>query len=194
MSESKKMSKEERREQLLEAAFQIVKTEGTDALTLARVAERAGVTKPIAYEHFGTRANLLIAMYQEYAERQDNAMRAALENEGRTLDDVTSILSAAYVDCAVSAGPEYGAITAALSATEKMEELLQSCRDSFAAECGKAFEPFVKLPPSKNQPMLIGIIGAAEFLSQAAALKRISRDEAVSALTNVMRGSLNNLK
>lgn len=194
MSESKRMPKDERRRQLLETAFQIVRSEGTDTLTLNRVAERAGVTKPIAYEHFGTRAGLLVAMYQDYDERQTNAMRAALESEGKTLGDVALILSAAYVDCAVCAGPEYGAITAALSASEEMEKLLQSCRDSFAAECGKAFEPFVKLPPSKNQPMLIGIIGAAEFLSQAAALKRISRDEAVSALTNVMRGSLNNLK
>jgi len=190
MSESKRMSKEERRGQLLETAFQIVKTEGTDALTLARVAERSGVTKPIAYEHFGTRAGLLVAMYQDYDERQTNAMRAALENEGRTLEDVTSILSAAYVDCAVSAGPEYGAITAALSATEEMEELLQSCRDSFSAECSKAFKPFVNLTPAKNQSVLIAILGAAEFLSQAAAGGRLSRNQAVNTLSNVMTGAL----
>ncbi len=34
-------------------------TKGTDALTLGHVAECAGVSKPIAYEHFGTRAGLL---------------------------------------------------------------------------------------------------------------------------------------
>lgn len=190
MNEPKRMTKEERRKQLLETAFEIIKSEGTDALTLARVAERAGVTKPIAYEHFGTRAGLLIAMYQDYDERQTNAMRAALKNEGKTLEDVTFILSAAYVDCAVSAGPEYGAITAALSASEEMEELLQSCRDSFAAECSKAFKPFVKLTPAQNQSVLIGILGAAESLSQAAALRRISRDEAVKALSSVMTGAL----
>ncbi|MDQ3061790.1 MAG: TetR/AcrR family transcriptional regulator [Acidobacteriota bacterium] len=190
MNESKRMSKDERRRQLLETAFQIVKSEGTDALTLTRVAERAGVTKPIAYEHFGTRAGLLVAMYQDYDERQTNAMRAALQSEGGTLQDVALILSAAYVDCAVCAGPEYGAITAALSATEEMEKLLQSCRDSFAAECSKAFEPFVKLTLEKNHSVLIGILGAAESLSQAAALGRLSRDEAVSALSNVMTGAL----
>ena len=189
MNESKRMTKEERRKQLLETAFQIVKSEGTDALTLARVAERSGVTKPIAYEHFSTRAGLLIAMYQDYDERQTNAMRKAIKSEGKTLADVAPILSAAYIDCAVSAGPEYGAITAALSATEEMEELLQSCRDSFAAECSKAFEPFVKLPAAKNQSILIGILGAAESLSQAAALERISRDEAVNTLSNIMRSS-----
>ena len=190
MEELKRMTKEERRRQLLETAFQIVRQEGTDALTLARVAERAGVTKPIAYEHFGTRSGLLIAMYQDYDERQTLAMREALEKEGETINDVTSILSAAYIDCAVSAGPEYGAITAALQGSGEMERLLQECRDSFAGECGKAFEPFVKKTQDQNRSALIAIIGAAEFLSQAAAQGRLSRDEAVNSLSNVMLGAL----
>lgn len=190
MSETKRLSKEARRQKLLESAFEIVRNEGTDALTLARVAERSGVTKPIAYEHFGTRDALLIAMYRDYDERQTQAMHGALVDHGRTLDDVAEILSAAYVDCAVSSGPEYGAITAALAATEEMEKLLQACRDSFAEECGRAFAPFVKLKETERQTVLIGIIGAAEFLSQAAAAKRISRDEAVRALSKMMTGSL----
>ena len=64
------MSKDQRRAQLLETAAVIVRAEGTDALTLARLAEQAGVTKPIAYEHFGTRAGLLIALYRYFDERQ----------------------------------------------------------------------------------------------------------------------------
>jgi AcrR family transcriptional regulator len=43
------MSKEERRRQLLDTASDIVRSEGTEALTLGHLAERAGVTKPIAY-------------------------------------------------------------------------------------------------------------------------------------------------
>ena len=190
MNESKRLSRPERRQKLLEAAFAIVREEGTDALTLARVAERAGVTKPIAYEHFGTRAGLLIEMYRDYDERQTAAMRAALQQDGRTLADVTAILSAAYVDCAVSSGSEYGAITAALAASEEMDSLLQSCRDSFAEECGRAFAPFVRLSPDRRQAMLIAVLGAAEFLSQAAAAGRLTRDQAVDALVSVMTGAL----
>lgn len=190
MSEaSRKMTKEQRREQLLQTAYEIVRTEGTDALTLARVAERAGVSKPIAYEHFGTRSGLLIAMYRDYDEQQTRAMRAALEASGGTIEDVASILSAAYVDCAVSAGPEYGAITAALSGSEEMEELLQSCRDSFMEDCHKAFAPFTTLPHTQSRAILVGIFGAAEALSQEAATGRLSRDEAVETLSRVMRGA-----
>ncbi|WIX82750.1 helix-turn-helix domain-containing protein [Amycolatopsis carbonis] len=50
------MSYDERHGQVLDTAAAVVGTEGADALTLARVAEQAGVTKPIVYGHFETRA------------------------------------------------------------------------------------------------------------------------------------------
>jgi Transcriptional regulator len=187
---ARRMTKEQRRNQLLRSALEIIRSEGTDALTLARVAERAGVTKPIAYEHFGSRSGLLIALYRDYDARQTQAMRDALARTGRTIEDVASILSAAYVDCAVSSGPEVGAITAALSGTEEMEELLQSCRDSFLEECRAAFAPFIDLPPERGQAVLVGILGAAEWLSQAAAEGRVPRDEAVDTLARLMTGAL----
>ena len=190
METPKKLPKEQRRNQLLQIAYEIIRSEGTDALTLARVAEQAGVSKPIAYEHFGTRAGLLIALYRDYDERQTKAMRDAIEADGKTIEDVAAILSAAYIDCAVSCGPESGAIIAALRGSEEMEELLQGCQDSFLEDCRKAFAPFVKLPQKKIYAILLGILGAAESLSQAAASNRLSRADAISALSSVMTGAL----
>ena len=76
---AKKLPRAERREQLLATAKAILGEEGTDALTLGYLAERAGVSKPIAYEHFGTRAGLLIAICGAYDDRQKEAQREALE-------------------------------------------------------------------------------------------------------------------
>lgn len=50
----KRLPKEERNRQLMDVAWSIVRGEGTDALTLGYLAERAGVTKPVVYDHFGT--------------------------------------------------------------------------------------------------------------------------------------------
>ncbi len=52
---------DERQRQLLEVAWRLVREEGTEALTLGRLAEQAEVTKPVVYDHFGTRARLLAA-------------------------------------------------------------------------------------------------------------------------------------
>src|SRR5690606_9736654 len=121
---------------------------------------------------------------------QTESMRKALESGGNTIEDVAVILSTAYVDCAASSGPEYGAITAALSGTDEMEELLLACRTSFLEECRDAFAPFVKLPKRKIQAVLVGILGAAEALSQSAAAGRVSRQNATKALSQIMVGSL----
>jgi AcrR family transcriptional regulator len=189
---SKRMPKAQRRRQLLDTAYAIVRSEGTDALTLARLAERAGVTKPIAYEHFGTRAGLLAALYRDYEEQQTKAMHAALAAGGRTLDDVASIVSAAYVDCVLTAGPECDDIASALSAFEETKDFLQSSRDYNVAELRKAFAPFAQLPRRRGSAVLAGILGAADALSRAAATRRLSRAEAVDALSRIMIGALTN--
>ena len=57
----RRLSREERYRQLVETAWQLIGEEGTEALTLGRLAERSGVTKPVVYDHFETRLGLLAA-------------------------------------------------------------------------------------------------------------------------------------
>ncbi|BCH23805.1 TetR/AcrR family transcriptional regulator [Mesorhizobium sp. L-8-3] len=186
----KKLAKADRREQLLETARSIMREEGTASLTLGRLAERAGVSKPIAYEHFGTRAGLLMALCGVYDEEQTQAQRAALAAGGNSLRDVVAILSAAYLDCALSMGPEVGAAFAALAATEEMAEYRQALREGHMAEYRSALSPYVDLPDSNGDAILAGLLGAGETLSQDAAAGRITREEAVAALTAIFTGTL----
>jgi len=116
----KRLSKTDRRQQLLETAQGIVSEAGTDALTLQTLAERAGVTKPIAYEHFGSRDGALIALYRRLDDEQINAARDALAQAPATLDAVCDIVAASYIDCCVKVGPAFGAISAALEGSEEM--------------------------------------------------------------------------
>ena len=187
---AKKLPRAKRREQLLETAQLIVREEGTDALTLGHLAERAGVSKPIAYEHFSTRAGLLMALCRDYDNQQLDAQRAALEAGGGTVADVASILGAAYVDCVLSMGPEMGMVFAALSATEEMDEFRQSLREGYMAEYRTALSRFVKLPKRGGDAVLSGLLGAAETLSQDAAAGRVSRTEAIAALSQIFVGTL----
>jgi AcrR family transcriptional regulator len=179
------MTKDERRRQLLDAALDLVRTEGTDALTLARVAERAGVTKPIAYEHFGTKAGLLAALYRDYDDRQRELMRHALEAEAASLADAAGVVARAYVGCAVSAGPEIAAISAALSGSAELEEVRKSCQDAFMEECRRAFAPYMRAPDAPGPADLLALLGAADGLSGAAATGRITSGEAVATLSRL---------
>src|SRR5262245_47247770 len=187
---SRRMAKDERRRQLLDTALAIVRDEGTEALTLARLAERAGVTKPIAYEHFGTRAGLLIALFRDYDDRTTQAVRAALASGGKTIEDVAAILSAAYIDTCLSMGPEVSAVFDALSAGEETGDFRRSFREFLVGEFRRAFAPFVKLSGRSGKAILLGFLGAAQTLAEEAAAGRTSRAEAVSALSRIMIGTL----
>jgi AcrR family transcriptional regulator len=186
----KRLTREQRRRQLMETALAIVRDEGTEALTLARLAERAGVTKPIAYEHFGTRTGLLTALFRDYDDKTTEAVRAALKAGGRTPEDAASILSDAYIGCCLAMGPEMRAIFDALSASEETQAFLQGWREFLVSEFSAAFAPFVKLPPQESKTVFTGILGAAEALAEAAAAGRIPREDAIAALSRIMTGTL----
>lgn len=180
---ARRLSKDQRRGQLLETASAIVRSEGTDALTLSSLAAAAGVTKPIAYEHFGTRDGLLMALYRHYDSRQTEIVRAALSRDGRTLEETARILSSAFVDCVLEAGPAFDAVSAALSASPDMEAFRRAMHQSYVAQYRKALAPFVKLSDRNGAAVFTGLIGAAEALASAASDGRMTRDRAITTLT-----------
>ena len=55
------MPRQERARQLLDVAESLFAERGTTAVTMDEIAEVAGVTKPVLYDHFGSKSGLLAA-------------------------------------------------------------------------------------------------------------------------------------
>ena len=187
---AKKLTKAERRKQLLETAHKIVRDEGTNALTLGYLAERAGVTKPIAYEHFETRAGLLVALYQEIDDRSVASLRDALNRTKPRLSDVARVLAKAYIDCYCTIGPEWHAIAAALQGDETMEKILQSLIDRYAAIYCDAFAPFTRLPKEELRLRCLAILGAGDAITRELSRGRTSQSGAAATLASLIMASL----
>jgi AcrR family transcriptional regulator len=186
---AKKLPRIERREQLLGTARTIIGEEGTEALTLGRLAARAGVSKPIAYEHFGTRAGLLIALCGDYDDRQA-AARTQMIAEGETLFDVASIFASTYINCVMDIGPEMGPAFDALAASEETAAFRQQMREGYIAAYRNGFGSFVELSSPEGSAVLAGLLGAAEALAGDASAGRIERDAAIEALTQIFVAAL----
>jgi AcrR family transcriptional regulator len=186
----KRLPKDERRAQLLRTAMAILRKEGAEALTLGHVAERAGVTKPIAYEHFGTRGGLLTALFHEMDDPTTEALREALASGGRSLEDVTAILSHTYIIACQAGGPEFRALLDALEASDETAGFLREWRAFLVEEFRKGLTPFVRLPRRQLEAVLLGLLGAAEALSEAATGKRLSHAAAEATLQRIMLGAL----
>src|SRR5829696_8903891 len=73
-----RMPREERREQLLDATLALVAEEGYEGVSMEGIARRAGVTKPVVYDLFGSLADLLEALLEREEERALNQLAELL--------------------------------------------------------------------------------------------------------------------
>ena len=190
LSSPSRLSKTERRQQLLDTALAIVREEGADRLTLGHLAARAGVSKPIAYEHFGTRSGLLIALYKAIDSGKAETLRQTLLATPRGLDETASMLAEAYMHCYADTGGEWHAVGAALSGSEEMGAVHQELLDVYVALFAAALKPHSTLQARQLHLRCVGLIGAGEALSAAMVRGEATEKQAAKALAALMRGSL----
>lgn len=172
-----RLSREDRRRQLVATAWHMIGDSGADALSLGRLAEQAGITKPVVYGHFGTREGLLAALYSDYDERQSETMDSALASSDDTLDAKASVIADCYVECVLRQGREIPAILAALAGSPEMERLKRDFQLGFIEECRSILAPFAGAK-GVGTAALWAMLGSAESLSHAAAAGDIADVEA----------------
>lgn len=74
------MARADRREQLVDSAEHVFVAQGYAAASMDDVAERAGVTKPVIYDHFGSKDGLLAAVICRFGDQMlDTTAVAAAE-------------------------------------------------------------------------------------------------------------------
>lgn len=181
----RRLSREDRKRQLLDVAWELIRKEGTDALTLGHLAEQAGVTKPVVYDHFGSRNGLLAALYKEYDARQTAVMDAALRESEPTLRGKASVIAASYVGCVLQQGNEIPGVIAALAGAPELEKIKREYQVIFIEKCRDVFTPFV----GKGTIAIAGLwamLGAADALSNAAAAGDITPKQAEDELSETI--------
>lgn len=182
----RRLSREERRRQLLDVAGTIVRRQGSEALTLAYLANEAGVSKPIAYDHFGSRTGLLADLYREYDDRQNKLMEAAIASAPADLESRAKVIADSYVECVLAQGREIPGVSAALSGSPDLEAIRNEYEAVFMEKLRSALAEFSN-GGGIALPALRAVLGAAEALSFAAARGEISEGDAKQELTKAIR-------
>lgn len=180
-SPRRRLSRDERLRQLLDVSWSLISEEGTDALTLGRLADAAGVTKPVVYDHFGTRNGLLAALYQDFDVRQTAVIDAAIAASKPTLKDKASVIAGSYVACVLTQGREIPGVLAALSGSPELAAVKRQYQQTFIEKCQAILTPFAG-PQGVSLASLWAMLGAAEGLSHAAVAGDISEEQARNEL------------
>lgn len=158
------MSKGNRREQLLDLAFKMIQSKGTDALTLTKLAEEAKLTKPITYSHFQSKQNLLYALYRRYDEQLIQRIETAISASLNT-NDTAQIIAQNYFQCVQDYGIEYEMIVSALVAYPEHQSLRHDMRHYFATALMNLFQPNVQHHSADLFYTCIAIWSAIENIS-----------------------------
>lgn len=86
-----RLPREERRDQLVATASEVFVDRGYHATGMDEIADRAGVSKPVLYQHFSSKLDLFLAVLQQHVDILVSGVRQAL----RTTTDNRQRLRAA---------------------------------------------------------------------------------------------------
>src|SRR5579859_5294299 len=75
---SARLPRSARRNQLLGAAEEVFVAQGYHAAAMDDIAERAGVSKPVLYQHFPSKLELYLALLDRHCDKLVSAVRGAL--------------------------------------------------------------------------------------------------------------------
>ncbi|WP_434697742.1 TetR/AcrR family transcriptional regulator [Pseudomonas sp. Z1-14] len=189
-SSSRRLSKAERRRQLLDTALLIVREENADSLTLGRLAVRAGVSKPVVYDHFATRSALLIELYKWIDTERVRAFREAMSRTARSPEETAQVLASAYIQCAANNTDEFHAVGAALAGSEEKAAVFQELLDNCVRMFVSVLEPHATLASAELERCCTGLVGAGEALAGALVRGRHAQDEVIEAFAALIRGVL----
>ncbi|HEY1968600.1 MAG TPA: TetR/AcrR family transcriptional regulator [Pseudonocardia sp.] len=179
-----RLSRDARRVQLLGAARDVFAAQGYHAAAMDDIADRAGVSKPVLYQHFPSKLELYRALLTTYAEELTDRLRSALveftDNELR----VRAAISA-YFDFVGGDSESFRLVfesdlRSEPEAAEVLDKALTDCVDLVA----DAVTTDAGLDRDRAQLLAVGLVGLSQVTARywLNAGKSIPRDEAVELM------------
>jgi AcrR family transcriptional regulator len=91
-----RLPREQRRQQVLAAALEVFSSSGYHAASMDEIAEHAGVSKPVLYQHFPGKLDLYLALLDAGIEELEAAAKAALTTTTDNRERVSGMVTAYF--------------------------------------------------------------------------------------------------
>lgn len=96
MEQRTRLSASRRRAQLVEVAGRLFAEHGYHSLSMEQLADAAGVSKPVFYQHFPSKRDLYLALLRDAVSELDAQVRKALEGTSSNRERVRGAVSAYF--------------------------------------------------------------------------------------------------
>ncbi|MGH3435933.1 MAG: TetR/AcrR family transcriptional regulator [Sciscionella sp.] len=176
-----------RRAQLLAAAQDVFVANGYHAAAMDEIAERAGVSKPVLYQHFPGKLELYLALLETHVDELTQRVREAMQS---TTDNKMRVQAAvrAYFDFVDSDGQAYRMV---FESDLRGEPAVQNAIDRATTVSVKAITETITadagLDTERARMLALGLVGMSEVSARAwlDADRRIPKDEAVALISTL---------
>ncbi|MDI3407756.1 TetR/AcrR family transcriptional regulator [Streptomyces cavernicola] len=176
-----------RRNQLLGAAQEVFVAQGYHSAAMDDIAERAGVSKPVLYQHFPGKLDLYLALLDQHCDALLQSIRTALAS---TTDNKLRV--AATMDAYFSyVQDEGGAFRLVFESDLTNEPAVRERVEKVTLECAEAFGEVIAedtgLPKDEAMLLGVGLGGLSQVVARywLSSDSKVDRDKAVSLLTSL---------
>ncbi|OLM29765.1 Transcriptional regulator, TetR family [Pseudonocardia sp. Ae717_Ps2] len=176
-----------RRAQLLLAARDVFADQGYHAAAMDDIAERAGVSKPVLYQHFPGKLELYQALLTTYAEELVERVSNAIERTEHNKERVQAAV-AAYFDFVAGEGKAYRLVFESdLRGDPEAAALVESALDRCIDAVAGAVTADAGLDQDRARLLAVGLVGLSQVGAQfwLDSDQRVPRDEAVALMASL---------
>ncbi|MFG2192998.1 TetR/AcrR family transcriptional regulator [Streptomyces sp. NPDC048639] len=176
-----------RRNQLLGAAQEVFVAQGYHSAAMDDIAERAGVSKPVLYQHFPGKLDLYLALLDQHCEALLQAVRTALASTSDNKLRVAATMDAyfAYVE------DEGGAFRLVFESDLTNEPAVRDRVDKVSLDCAKAVSEVIAedtdLPADQSMLLAVALCGMAQITARywLGSGQKLPRDAAAKLVSSL---------
>lgn len=177
---NRRLPRSVRRRQLLAAAQEIFVDRGYHAAAMDDIADRAGISKPVLYQHFPSKRDLYLALLKEHTDALVDQVRAAM---AATADNETRVHNAisTYFDFVDGDGEAFRLVFESdlrndQAVRERMEEGVRRCMSAIA----DAIVADTGLPQSHAELLSVALTGLSEVAARYWLSRQTTDDPAIT--------------
>ena len=157
-----RLPRKARRAQLLDAALEIFVAQGYHAAAMDEIADRAGVSKPVLYQHFPGKLELYLALLEQACDKIIEACRQALASTQDNRVRVEATMEAFYDYVANAQGAFRLVFESDLTNEPAVRAQVDRVTRVCAAEIANAIHEDTGLPDDVSGLLAVSLVGMGQ--------------------------------
>lgn len=176
-----------RRAQLLAAAQDVFVANGYHAAAMDEIAERAGVSKPVLYQHFPGKLELYMALLESHVDELVGRVRTAI---GSTTDNKLRVRAAvaAFYDFVDGEGQAFRMVFESdLRSEPAVQEAVERATTDSVDAITETITADAGLDQERARLLAVGLVGLSQVTARSwlADNRRVPKEEAVALISNL---------